>query len=228
MLIFPVSFLKESEKKPFTPEDVSNLFTWIDPTDSGTITESAGLISQINDKSQNANNFFQTNNNNKMLYDLNGINGLASLNCDGNDYMATNSFSLAQPVTSFMIFQKTLNSQATLFSDNVDLVPNFESRAGDHIMYAGIGIGITGAATLNKPNLITAVFDTTNSKLRFNQTEQIGNVGTGAFSTGFTIGARSTQTEGLTGLIGEFIVYNKVLNNDEINQVETYLLDKWL
>jgi hypothetical protein len=61
---------------------------WLDATDSSTITEDGGVVSQWNDKSGNARNAAQSISDSRPTYTSDVLNGLPALTLDGtDDYM---------------------------------------------------------------------------------------------------------------------------------------------
>ena len=69
----------------FAPTDVSGLLLWVDPSDLTTITESGGLVSQLDDKSGNANHMEQATGSMQPDTGTVTINGLNALAFDGAD-----------------------------------------------------------------------------------------------------------------------------------------------
>lgn len=73
---------------PFAPDDISGLALWLDASDTATITQSAGAVSQWNDKSGNANHATQGMAANQPSTNTRTINGRNVIDFDGlNDTM---------------------------------------------------------------------------------------------------------------------------------------------
>ncbi len=71
----------------FTPADISPVF-WFDADDASTITESGGVISQVNDKSGNANHASQSSSGSRPTVVASAQNGMAGISFDGsNDFL---------------------------------------------------------------------------------------------------------------------------------------------
>ena len=64
---------------------------WLDASDSSTITESSGAVSQWSDKSGNSNHVVQSTADNKPKTSISSLNGLNTLSFDGTDYLQASS-----------------------------------------------------------------------------------------------------------------------------------------
>lgn len=67
------------------PTDEASLKMWIDASDTGTITESSGSVSQITDKSGNGNHASQSTGSQQPITGTRTINSLNALDFDGTD-----------------------------------------------------------------------------------------------------------------------------------------------
>jgi hypothetical protein len=71
----------------WTPARIATAL-WLDSSDAGTITQSAGLISQVNDKSGNNRNFTATSGA-RPTYSTNVLNGLAVFTYSGSQWLTS-------------------------------------------------------------------------------------------------------------------------------------------
>lgn len=65
---------------------------WWDPSDTDTITDSGGAVSQVDDKSGNGIHLTQTRGSAQPTTGTRNMNGLNILDCDGGDWMEKTSF----------------------------------------------------------------------------------------------------------------------------------------
>ena len=91
---------KPVDESTILPTDISDLILWLDPSDLTTITESSGLVSQIDDKSELGNNFNQGSASAQPDINTEKINGLPVLNflsdlmVSGSDTQMNNDFTI--------------------------------------------------------------------------------------------------------------------------------------
>jgi len=74
----------------WTPSDISTA-AWYDASDTGTITESSGLVSQWDDKSGNGNHVTQETGSHQPVSGTRMLNGLNTLDFDGSDDRLVNT-----------------------------------------------------------------------------------------------------------------------------------------
>jgi len=78
--------------------------------------------------------------------------------------------------------------------------------------------------------LHTSIFNGVNSKHRINGIEYVsGDTGSDSL-TGLRLGASNnlSGTGYLEGDIGEFVMFNKLLTTQELNNLEKYFINKWI
>lgn len=73
----------------WTPSQITTAL-WIDASDINTVTQSSGLVSQINDKSGNGRNFTATGSS-RPTYTADAINGLYALSFNGSQWLTSAS-----------------------------------------------------------------------------------------------------------------------------------------
>ncbi len=183
-------------------------------------------------------------------YISNAINYLPAIEFDGNDYYSINDLSSIfngknKEITIFTVSQDTrsnLLSETTLLSlglstdENSRLYIDNNLEANYRILKindSGTVIKkISGGKVTNLPEIRTSIINHTasvrvNGKVVF-YNEDI-NVGNANFNLG-TIGALrhfSTTSSLWKGYIGEVIIFNKILDQNQIIKVENYLSKKW-
>ena len=170
------------------------------------------------------------------LYRQNSINALPALQFSGNgcfiiNHVATSNNSLK---TMFAVFleNKKNTSSGTYLYDNYVVPPQFAfglttDFAGQ--LYGGTGL-TSGSIPLNKPHILTAVHNTANSFFRINGVQiATGNAGSNIMGSSTRLGGGgcTSVNDSLYGYIGEFIIFDRVLNAKEYLDVETYLSKKW-
>jgi hypothetical protein len=107
-----VSFVINPYSVLFTPNRLANLALWLDATDSSTITESSGAVSQWNDKSGNSNNAVQATLGSRPALTTNALNGKSVLTFDGTDDFMTVAHAAAlnaqiSPSTVAIVYKKS-------------------------------------------------------------------------------------------------------------------------
>lgn len=152
-----------------------------------------------------------------------GADGRYYLLLDGsNDYLKAAAFALAQPETVYFVgSQVTWSNGATIYDGNVNLT------GSTMLMRTGSPqVGITANNATFPTNLstwatatnaiITAIFNTTASGIRYNRTSLTltDGVGTGS-ANGFTLGARGGGSAPSNITVSEVLVYAA---HDEIAQ----------
>ena len=87
--------------KAWTPAEIS-ITAWFDATDVSTVTESAGAVSQWDDKSGNSRHATQAIGSDQFTTGVNSINGLNALACDG-DHMDLPAISASSNIHLFFV-----------------------------------------------------------------------------------------------------------------------------
>jgi len=162
-----------------------------------------------------------------------GINGLPSVEFDGEGDVLTTAFSanITQPYTVFAVFQSSNTPDAQQLYDGDSVRAAFQNQpdqdrwdlwAGE---YGNVFVDFADVSATDG-RLQTGVFDGINSKLRVNEIEDTGNVGTNELD-GFRIGARPDGDRPWNGYVGEVLVLNEAADSETIANQEERLKDKW-
>jgi len=203
----------------------SNLKLWLDSGDSTTFTYgTSNKISQWDDKSGNGNNLSQPTSVYQPSYVNDAINNLPGIMFDGTDDNLTTSFVDINNSTIIIVYKLSSIAPPFYLFDGIN---ELERHAlWNFGMFSGSGSYNAPVWDLS-PQIITASFNGANSVLYYGGV-QIGPNNTGSnILSGITLGARVGAIEALEGYIGEFIVYNRVLDNNERQIIERYLSKKW-
>jgi hypothetical protein len=97
----------------WTPADIPNIVLWLDADDTGTITDTAGAVSQWNDKSGNANHVTATSTQ-EPITGSSTIGGLNVLLFDGsNDIMANSSFAMSTANMSVFVVRRQVSETSS-------------------------------------------------------------------------------------------------------------------
>ena len=226
-----LALLGASVSADFSPLDISNIIVWYDCADFSTITKDGGdLVSQIDDKSGNADHLVQATGTKQPLWVSNGQNGEDDVEFDGIDNeMKLTSFSagsISHPRTVFFSAQEMSGDSQGFFAEDNSDNPRFRTiptAKYDFFDESGISGGTTDPSVWH---VYTLLFNTTSSDVRRDGSSIFsGTVNTGGLD-GLTMGALSSGQFGDMHL-GEFVLYDKVVSGTERTDMETYLKNKW-
>jgi hypothetical protein len=205
---------------------------WVDASDTDTITESSGKVSQWDDKSGNGYDLTQATAAKKPTTGTRTLNGLNVLDFDvttglqvdfGADY--------SQPNTIFVVAQLDDLVSSQTFFDGITSVKRHIGQMYD--LGAGInwrmdaGVNLYDGTPDTNAHLLRFVFNTTSSTLHVDGASTLsGNAGTKVIS-GLTLGANYQVQFGIDGILAEAIFVDGTLTAGQISDTETYLADKW-
>jgi hypothetical protein len=232
------------------PSDIADLTLWLDASDTGTITESGGAVSQWDDKSADGRDYTQASAGAKPTTGATTQNGLNVLDFDGGDYLsrgsawmkdATQSFGL----TVFAVVQRDSGASQDLLTEgstgsatpfyrlcfSASNVQQFIRRTdGNAIATYSSTEDINDTAwhrTTWRFNAgITALDMFVDDVLGYDAAISLG--GSTTVNTN-TVGAiqRTTVSNFWIGSIAEIVAYDRELTAGEISDVEAYLSAKW-
>jgi hypothetical protein len=212
---------------------------WLDASDSATILESGGLVSQWNDKSGNNSNATQTNNSLRPQTNTSTINGLNALlfGQSSENYLSLPlSAKLSNQYTLFVVSKPTssgyLWAENTANSDQNKNAIKYESKATysfDNFPPSGGLLSSTVTAGLD----LFAVSQTSTSSralyLNGNAGASSSEIFSGSAITTVTIGQRlnTISPDYFEGEIAEIIVVDYNATVAQRNLIEGYLAHKW-
>jgi hypothetical protein len=212
----------------FSPLDLSPTM-WFDASDTSTITESGGAVSQWADKSGNGHDLTQGTGANQPTTGTRTINSRNVVDFDGvSDRMVSGSLSptLTQPNTIFAVFVPDATSSQYLFDAIGGANRNALLFDTGYRPFAGVLPARTGAV-LTVPQITRTVFDGTSSSLHIDGASAFaGDAGTNSFES-MTLGSRYDGTGSIDGAVAEVIVVDGALTAQQISDTETYLAHKW-
>ena len=225
----PVSYVKVlTLPRSFSPLSLSPV-AWYDASDTSTITESGGTVSQLDDKSGNGNNLTQATEANKPTTGTRTLNGLNVLDCDGLDGLQVDfGVDYSQPNTIFVVAQlDDLDSAQTFFDGISGTKRHIGQMYYNAVWRMDAGVSLNGGTSDTNAHLLRFVYNTTSSTLHVDGVSTLsGNAGTNVLD-GFTFGSNYLFNFGVDGVIAEAIVVDGTLTAQQITDTETYLADKW-
>jgi hypothetical protein len=210
----------------FSPLDLSPVL-WLDASDTSTITEVGGAVSQWDDKSGNGNDLSQGTALAQPTSGTRTINSLNVIDFDGsNDRLTITGWTVSQPVTVFAVVEKDVDTNGRIFQSGII----GSILAGEQpFSYAGLGGGVfgtSGDAADNTPHIMRFTFNGASSFIHVDGTQSAtGNPGTLGITDPFSVSSPTTQF--WNGMIAEVIVVDGTLTAGEIADTESYLANKW-
>jgi hypothetical protein len=125
----------------WTPAFISTEL-WLDASDSDTITESGGAVSQWDDKSGNNRHAVQANTNYRPNYNITGFGGLPTVIFDGvNDGLVLSEFLNSPDVTLFLAGQSSNNTEAAHGQFFIDYGDDIHGNKSIQIRNNNSGLG---------------------------------------------------------------------------------------
>lgn len=215
------------------PESISDNELFLDASDSITIAHSSNSVSQWNDKSGNNRNALQADANfqpSTNTRTLNNYNVVEFFGSNKRDHMiATFGQTLSQPNTIFAVYQYD-----DIVDDYIYDGLNANDRHALLIEYNDNDLNLFGGVSLESnvapdesPHISSAQFNGSSSFFRLDGS-QIASGNTGSQSLGgLTVGSRYNKYGNLDGFIAEIIIFNRLLSSSEVDDVESYLSNKW-
>ena len=231
-----VGFFGASQSSGFSPSDISNLYIWFDMSNLASITkDGSDRVSNIDNlEGTSARDAVQTTAGDQPLWESSQQNSLDTVNFSGSRFMKSSSAltTVTQPQTFFTVAKWVFTTDGLILDGHgaSNRINAFAHGSTDNVfsMWEGTHLSSgTVSGMLNNFKQVTIVANTTSSALRVaGSSENTGNIGTGSWD-GFTLGSNNSDTVWWNDRMGEVIVYDKLLDAEEIGQVETYLADKW-
>jgi hypothetical protein len=198
---------------------------------NGTVSD-GDPVGQWTDQSGNGNHATQTTAAKKPLYKVSIVNGQPVVRFDGtNDYLATANVTIAQPITTFVVFQRTAalkaSSHALLaLTPTIVITPTPNGFTSLDAGTAWIDGTAWAASTFF---LSTVVVNGASSVLYKNgASDATGNPGSAGWATEpIVVGSTDGTNNFLGGDVTEIIIYNSALSAGNRQQVENYLNAKY-
>lgn len=209
----------------FSPLDLSPVL-WLDASDTSTITESGGSVSQWDDKSGNGYNVVQATAALQPTTGTRTLNGLNVIDFIPNDVMSAASFSLSQPFTLFSVATLDASGATPQFLVNGSATA-FQAINQNARIYAGTNLSGSATLGLSTGLLLRYTANSTSSSIYVDGVLDVnGNAGSNGM-TGLDIGNQAATGRQWDGTIAEIIVVDGTLTADQIAATEQYLAAKW-
>lgn len=232
-----------SSSSGWSPNRFLDLVGWYDASDTSTITDSSGVVSQVNDKSGNGLHLTViTSGKSGPKTGVENLNGFNVLSWDSVDQILENdSFSYNQssnPLYLCAIFRCNQdNAQDFIIAGTESATPG--QRMGLRRISPNNSLQILGGSntgsniSLTSPVnsapegqdlIFTIKFNSSNSFISINgDTPTTGNIGTNPFSS-MNIGGNELESSNINGYIGELIFFT---DSSKVAETEGYLAHKW-
>jgi hypothetical protein len=220
---------------------------WLDASDSSTITQSSGAVSQLNDKSGNGNHVVQSTADNKPQTGITNLNGLNTLSFDGSDYLRADSSNIKNENQTWVIVasvdaEGSVNNTAdSLIAYGAWINGGWELRGHDGYRFFGkVAKDATSITTSNSSSadlrgttqMFSITFDRTNNKLSsWRNGTNFDNAVTDSrnlvVDKRITLMAnRGSTAQSIKGAFAEVVCYTSA-NTSDRQAVEGYLAHKW-
>jgi hypothetical protein len=223
----------------FVPTDIAGFKLWLDASNTATITEASGRVSQWDDGSGSGNHVVQATGGSQPLTGSDTQNSLNVITFSNArpDYMKTASgFTVADPGMVYVVAKSAMAAGAQgnvldgfdsasnrwtvgnlITTDKVNLYDSTSEKQG------------TSAWGTTNYHIVTATFKTSQSTLRFDGASEnlTASLGTMPDFSGINIGRWNGGFGHWNGYIAEILIYEGEHDAGQISDVETYLNAKW-
>jgi hypothetical protein len=219
-----------------TPQTMPGNILWLDAQDPSTITSSSNLVSLWIDKSNRKNNAVQVTTINQPSINVNTISGLPAISFNGLNSVLTGNLAgfSGQPYSIFTVGQRRSSAAFNYFFSSSSTAVNLGWRTDNliyHQIFAGaintISQTISPTYTTPTPTILAGTQSSTTRKLYVNSitsavTDTLANDNAAAtqFSLGFFNVYASID-------LGEIIIFNRVLSDEERTKIIRYLSKRW-
>jgi hypothetical protein len=229
--------LWQSSAEPWTPSNLTT-YAWYDASDTNTITESAGAVSQWDDKSGNNRHVTQGTGSKQPTTGARTIGTLNVLDFDGGDILMNTSFAVSSLNISFaQVFKSDIisGSAGSFFGfGRATHTEGYIRNAGANLTIRGYGSRYPNQAELyfaqdTNPHFSAYVKNGTSSQLA----TQDGVVSSRTTTvTTFTsqrlaLGGQPNDSGYGNGVIAETIFFSSAISEADRQKIEGYLAWKW-
>jgi hypothetical protein len=224
-----------SAPRLWTPSDtVSDV--WLDFSDTSTITESLNLVSEVSDKSGNANNFIQSIAASQPLTNTSTINGLNTIDFDGIDDYLPSPISFNDEYTAyFLVDTTTVSGRSAIYCEepSIALTKNYLFYSSGNVVYENFTGGPTSGnffGLSQDVHLLEVVQSSANVRDIYadgNLEINLTGTYTGAAVTSFSLGGRIVGGNWFQSNMGEINFLNSVRSLDDRQKMQGYLCWKW-
>jgi hypothetical protein len=234
------AYLPLTTSTAFTPDKLTGLKEWL-KADAGLFKDTGGttpatldgdLIALWKDQSGNGNDLPQATSGLRPALKLALQNGMPVIRFDGSSsYLGPAVFAVAQPLTIFIALnQRTVGTGTFIYSGNTANSPDMEQASGNGNIV--IKSGSSGQLDSKLPvaafGIVKAVYNSPNSTTRVDNFYYPYVVDCGSHALdGFALGAGVLGGNPAAIDVGEVLIYNRVLTNNEEAKVRNYLNRRW-
>ena len=227
---------------PFAPTDITGCQLWLDANDTTTISLAGNTVTQINDKSVNANN--TTSSTGTVTYAATGLNGRPAFSFNATGGFRGPTSITGTTLTAFTV--ATLNSGVNYNGRLLGLANATQNdyayaTTGQPFFCRNGGPNVSGYRNNTYMSYQTNTFDTPFiGTSQFTGSSNIISINSlpgtavadanGSFSiTKYGFGCEGLSDAGVNwyGYCSEIILYNSLLSGPQQQQVEAYLAQKW-
>lgn len=229
--------LNPPQRMIIEPFNVSDLYTWHDPSEDIYVTLNGSNVTAVFDRSGNGLNLSQPLAPNQPSY-VDQLNGWNVITFDGvDDYLRSQLFSLSQPATIFFAVKQDSDPHSGVHRFYDSSVANrwsswYDGRTGQDAYRASAGLilqQLENPADLNFNLYIVKVNGVSSSFERVGANPFLvsGDMGSTATMADLYLGASSTPANYLDGKFAEVLTYSKITNDTETAGLKNYYADKW-
>jgi len=218
---------------PFSPLDIAGIALWLDAADAATITQTAGAVSQWDDKSGNNNHALQVIGLSQPTTGTRTINSLNTIDFDGSsDFMLlTSALSRTNGYTVYIVCQvDDTGTTKAFFSGSAPgaLYLRSSTTEGFVIVRQNQAVLLTGSTTgIVTPSIASFKSHSTGNIIRVNGVSNGSNATNNALTSDVTVFGISDGSNFLDAGIAEVLVYSANLSTANENLLGAYLADKW-
>lgn len=232
---FPSLFRPQGGVPPFSPTDIPDLTLWLDASDTSTITQVAGSVSQWNDKSGNGFNAIQTNGANQPVTNSRILNGHNVIDFNGTTSFINHSTSFrsmisgAAQFTIIIIYASdTTSGTQSLFAMNNGGSTILDIRQTPTSFANGSAISVSNDSNTAPRMGVYRRSGVDRSIIRDgvmnSNTSAVDQTYNNAVTTGRTPQGASNY---LDGVVAEISLYTRYLSDSELNAWGPYSNNKW-
>jgi uncharacterized protein YjdB len=229
----------------FDASPVAGMSAWYDFSDTGTITDVAGEVSSVTDKSGNG--YTLTKSAIGPLTGSASLNTLNVLSFLGNNYLtATGPLAAGTGnYTAFIVWGSAIGAPSpsdyiffsgTTAPDGGIGASIYNATGTDYVLHTLGDTGTGNTATISddtQPMLLQTSYDGAEMAIRITNQSYFDVTATKSYSSKNTannvlvLGANDSGASNITGVIAEVLLYNSTLTSAQIAQNRAYLLGKW-